>query len=162
MVTVEVITEELKAGAETHSYIDNALAVLGDGIPVVSPASSTTQGESELRKSLDPGEAQALAVAAVTDGLIVTDDGDRRTTAKQRGLDLTGSIGLLVRFLDNDRLSAATADTDLKRWIDEAGFRSHPAISNTFSIDTISAKSIPTLSAQKSLRRYPVGLSTTQ
>ena len=106
MVTVEVITEELKAGAETHSYIDNALTVLGDGIPVVSPASSTTQGKSELRKSLDPGEAQALAVAAVTDEPIFTDDGDGRTTAKQRGLDLTGSIGLLVRFVDTDALGS--------------------------------------------------------
>jgi len=124
VVTVEAVEEELKAGVETHSYIDNALAVLGDEIPVISPASSATQVESELLESLDPGEAQAVAVAAVTDGLVVTDDGDARTTAKQRSLDLTGSIGLLVRFVDNDRLSAATADTYLKRWIDEAGFRS--------------------------------------
>jgi predicted nucleic acid-binding protein len=119
MVTVEVITGELKAGAETHSYIDNALAVLGDGIPVVSPASSTTQGKSELRKSLDPGEAQALAVAAVTDGLIVTDDGDGRTTAKQRGLDLTGSIGLLVRFVDTDALGTEVAETVPCRVVDD-------------------------------------------
>ena len=106
MVTVEVITGELKAGAETHPYIDNALAVLGDEIPVISPASSAAQIEAELRKSLDPGGAQALAVATVTDGLIVTDDGDGRTTAKQRGLDLTGSIGLLVRFVDTDALGS--------------------------------------------------------
>ncbi len=37
---------------------------------------------------------------------------------------LTGSIGLLVRFVDSDDITAATADDYLKRWIDDAGFRS--------------------------------------
>ena len=124
VVTVEAVEEELSTGAETHSYIDHALAVLGDEIPVISPASSATQIEAELLESLDPGEAQALAVAAVGDGLVVTDDGDARTAAKQRGIDLTGSIGVLVRSVDNDRLSVSTADSYLKRWIDDGGFRS--------------------------------------
>jgi len=124
VVTVEAVDEELRAGAETHSYIDHALAVLGEEIPVISPTSSATQIEAELLESLDPGEAQALAVAAVGDGLFVTDDGDARTAAKQRGIDLTGSIGVLVRSVDNDRLSVSTADSYLKQWIDDAGFRS--------------------------------------
>lgn len=37
---------------------------------------------------------------------------------------MTGSIGLLVRFIDDDQLSIATADSYLTRWIDKAGFRS--------------------------------------
>ena len=37
---------------------------------------------------------------------------------------LTGSIGLLVRFVEGDRIGAATADDYPKSWIDEAGFRS--------------------------------------
>ena len=124
VVTVEAVDEELRAGAETHSYIDHALAVLGEEIPVISPTSSATQIEAELLESLDPGEAQALAVAAVGNGLVVTDDGDARTAAKQRGIDLTGSIGVLVRSVGNDRLSVSTADSYLKQWIDDAGFRS--------------------------------------
>ena len=56
--------------------------------------------------------------------MVVTDDGDARTTANQRGVDLTGSIGPLVRFVENGHISAETADGYLKRWIDEAGFRS--------------------------------------
>lgn len=60
----------------------------------------------------------------VADGMIITDDGDARTTAKQRDVGMTGSIGLLVRFVEDSQISAATADEYLKRWVDEAGLRS--------------------------------------
>ena len=39
-------------------------------------------------------------------------------------MPVTGSIGLLVRFVEDGDLTAETADTFLERWIDEAGFRS--------------------------------------
>lgn len=124
LVTVNAVQRELEDGAETHLYIEHALAVLDDGIPVISPSSSAEQLEEELLEKLDPGEAQALAVAEAADGTVVTDDGDARVTANQRGVGLTGSIGLLVRFVEDDYITAATADEYLKRWIDEAGFRS--------------------------------------
>lgn len=124
LVTVNAVHRELEDGAETHLYIEHALAVLDDGIPVISPSSSAEQLEEELLEKLDPGEAQALAVAEAADGTVVTDDGDARVTANQRGVGLTGSIGLLVRFVEDDYITAATADEYLKRWIDEAGFRS--------------------------------------
>jgi len=124
LVTVDAVREELEAGAETHPYINRALAILGEEIPVIAPSASAEKLEEQLLESLDPGEAQALAVAEVADGIVVTDDGDARTTAKQRGVDLTGSIGLLVRFVEGGHISAETADRYLKRWIDEAGFRS--------------------------------------
>jgi len=124
LVTVDAVREELEAGAETHPYINRALAILGEEIPVIASCASAETLEEQLLESLDPGEAQALAVAEVADGIVVTDDGDARTTAKQRGVDLTGSIGLLVRFVEGGHISAETADRYLKRWIDEAGFRS--------------------------------------
>ncbi|TKX87953.1 twitching motility protein PilT [Halorubrum sp. SS5] len=124
LVTVTAVERELEDGAGTHLYIEHALAVLDDGIPVISPSSSAEQLEEELLGKLDPGEAQALAVAEAADGTVVTDDGDTRVTANQRGVELTGSIGLLVRFVEDDYITAATADEYLKRWIDEAGFRS--------------------------------------
>lgn len=65
-----------------------------------------------------------MAVTEVTNGMVVTDDGDARAIAKQRDVALTGSIGLLVRFVEDSQISAGTADEYLKRWIDEAGFRS--------------------------------------
>lgn len=124
VVTVDVVREEVETGIGTHPYLDRASAALGEEIPVVDPSDETQQLETRLSETLDPGEAQALAVAEQTNGTLVTDDGDARTTAVERGVDVTGSIGLLVRFVENDRLSAQTADWYLKRWIDEAGFRS--------------------------------------
>lgn len=124
LVTADAVQEELEAGAETHRYLERAVAVLGEEIPVFSPHSSGVEAEETLLETLDPGEAQAVAVAEATDGLVVTDDGDARTIAEERGVAVTGSIGLLVRFVEDDQISVETADEYLKRWIDEAGFRS--------------------------------------
>ncbi len=124
LVTVDAVRDELEAGAETHPYLKDAVIALREEIPVISPSSSAQELEAEFLETLDPGEAQALAVAKAVDGVVVTDDGDARATAKQRGIQLTGSIGLLVRFVEAGHISAATADEYLKRWIDEGGFRS--------------------------------------
>lgn len=124
LMTVDAVQKELEDGAETHLYLEHALAMLGEEIPVITLPSSAEVLEENLLETLDPGEAQALAVAEAADGMVITDDGDARTTSKRRGVDLTGSIGLLVRFVENDQISADTADEYLKRWIDEAGFRS--------------------------------------
>ena len=124
LVTVAAVRTELEEGTETHPYLEHALAVLGEEIPVLTPSSPTEAVEEKLLQTLDPGEAQALAIAAVADGTIITDDGDARTTAKQRDVGVTGSIGLLVRFVEDGHISAATADEYLKRWVNEAGFRS--------------------------------------
>jgi predicted nucleic acid-binding protein len=132
LVTVDAVQREVEDGAETHSYIEHALTVLETEIPVIAPPAPAASVEEQLLESLDPGEAQALAVADVTDGLLVTDDGDARATAARRDVDVTGSIGLLVRFVEDDHISAETADEYLKRWIDEAGFRSPARDFDTF------------------------------
>ena len=124
VVTVAAVREELEDGAENHPYLTSGIAALDAGIPVFSLSDTEGETETALLKTLDPGEAQALAVAEIADGIFVTDDGDARRTAKQRDVEITGSIGLLVRFVDNGRISSETADSHLKRWIDEAGFRS--------------------------------------
>lgn len=124
LVTVDAVRAEIDAGTKTHPYLARALTVLETDIPVVTPSEKAATLETQLLETLDPGEAQALAVAEATDGLLVTDDGDARATATDRGVALTGSIGLLVRFVDTDYIAAETADDYLKHWIDDAGFRS--------------------------------------
>ena len=123
-VTVDVVRDELDAGAETHPYIENVLTVLGEWLPVITPSGQAETLEAQFLDTLDPGEAQVLAVAEAAEGTVGTDDGDARTAATKRGLDLTGSIGLLVRSVEDGHISAQTADEYLKRWIEEAGFRS--------------------------------------
>jgi predicted nucleic acid-binding protein len=132
LVTVPAVRTELEDGVETHSYLANALTVLEEDIPVAELSSQAQTLEATFLERLDPGEAQALAVAETVDGTVITDDGDARATATQRDISLTGSIGLLVRFVENDMISAATADTYLKRWIDEAGFHSPAREFETF------------------------------
>jgi len=124
VVTVAAVERELESGVETHSYLDMALAALDTTVPVVAPSPAAARIEAELREMLDPGETQALAVADAIDGTIVTDDGDAREIARRREVAVTGSIGVLVRAVESDDVDAETADTYLKRWIDEAGFRS--------------------------------------
>ena len=132
LVTVPAARTDLEDGVATHSYLTNALAAIEETIPIVEPSAEVQTLEATLLETLDPGEAQALAVAEAVDGVVVTDDGDARTTANQRDISLTGSIGLLVRFVEDDRISAKTADTYLKRWIDEAGFHSPARDFNAF------------------------------
>lgn len=124
LVTVDAVQTELDEGSETHRYLEGALDVLEDEIPVITPCSPAQKLEEQLLETLDSGEAQALAVAEAAEGMVVTDDGDARAIANERRIGLTGSIGLLVRFVENDRITVDTADAYLKRWIDEAGFRS--------------------------------------
>jgi len=124
LVTVPAVRDELEAGTETHPYLEHALNALDDDIAVYTLSAEATDVENNPLETLDPGEAQALASAEATDGTVVTDDGDARATANRRGIDLTGSIGILVRSVEDERISAETADRYLKRWIDEAGFRS--------------------------------------
>ncbi len=135
LITVEAVQEELEAGVETHPYIEHALSVLGAEIPVINPSGTAQQLEEQLLESLDPGEAQALAVAEAEDGTLITDDGDARSIAEQRGVELTGSIGVLVRVVEDGHITAETADEYLKRWIDAAGFRS-PARDIDVFLDT--------------------------
>lgn len=123
VVTVDAVRRELEEGSETHSYLDVALEVFDNELPVVSPSAPARSTEEELCKTLDPGEAQALAVAEAADETVVTDDGDARDMANHRDIRLTGSTGLLVRFIDRGMLAEEVADDYLKRWIDEAGFR---------------------------------------
>jgi len=131
-VTVESVRTELEAGSDTHPYLTRAVAFLDEDIPVLLPTPPAEQLEEELLETLDPGEAQALAVTAETDGVLVTDDGDARAEAKQRDVTVTGSIGLLVRFIDMDAITIETADRYLKYWIDEAGFRAPARNIETF------------------------------
>lgn len=51
------------------------------------------------------------------EGTLATDDLQAREHATDRDIPLTGSVGLLVRFVIIDDLTAADADTILHQWI---------------------------------------------
>lgn len=121
--TVPIVRDEIEDGIRTHPYLERAAARIGSGVPVVSLTEAERSLESRFRTWIDPGEAQALAVAANRRGTPVTDDGDARSIARERDVSFTGSIGVLLRAIDWKLVDERTPDRWLKRWIDEKGFR---------------------------------------
>lgn len=121
--TVPEVENELRSGVESHPYLQRALDSLEETILVVELDESTQERASELRARLDAGEAEAFAVADRHDGTLVTDDGPARALARESGVAVTGSIGVLIRSIDEGRISESHADGWLKRWIDETAYR---------------------------------------
>jgi len=54
----------------------------------------------------------------------VTDDDPARRRAGKLGVEVTGSLGILVRAIEQDWLTVNEADEKLARWIDESGYHS--------------------------------------
>ena len=111
--TVPAVQHELERGqkvgyTDLHRAVDSLEA--GD-IEIVAEASDRLQHDyPDVRDQLDPGEAEALVAARLTDGTLVTDDNPARTLADSHDVPVTGSIGLLVRGIVIGELSVETAD----------------------------------------------------
>jgi hypothetical protein len=62
---------------------------------------------AHLHRILDAGEAEAITLATeLPRSLLLLDDADGRETARQMGLDSTGTIGVLLRAKRVGKLSA--------------------------------------------------------
>lgn len=121
--TVPEVRRELRSGADSYPHLQAAIDDIGEAIPVVEGDEDVQAKTVDLQPRLDPGEAQAFAVADTHDGTLVTDDGPARTFARENDVPVTGSIGVLVRAVEADRASESEADGWLKRWVDETDFR---------------------------------------
>lgn len=121
--TVPVVREELRDGVADHPYLQSALDTLNDGIPVATVSETVANRESVVGAHLDPGEAQAFALADAHDGRLLTDDGDARSFAKEQGVRVVGSVGVLLAAIDAGRVEEATADGWLSTRIDDIGYR---------------------------------------
>ena len=64
--------------------------------------------------SLDRGEAEAIVLASVRNGLLIIDDGEGRKAARQLGLKITGTIGILLLASKERKLDLISALDDLK------------------------------------------------
>lgn len=83
----------------------------------------------ELRLALEysqrfgAGEAEAMAIARTRNWVFASDDGSARRFATERGIRLTGTLGILVKAVKSEILSLSAADAIHARMIDE-GYRS--------------------------------------
>ena len=122
LCAVPVVRKELKHGVDDHPYLQSALDVLVDEIPVATVSDTVANREAIVGEHLDPGEAQAFALADAHDGRLLTDDGDARSFAKDQGVTVIGSVGVLLAAIDAGKIDEATADEWLSTWIDEIGY----------------------------------------
>ncbi|HKI05503.1 MAG TPA: DUF3368 domain-containing protein [Thermoanaerobaculia bacterium] len=74
-----------------------------------------TDGEqiqaNELREYLQAGEAACIAVAASRGGLVLTDDGTARRVAASLQVEISGTIGVLVRLCEREILALEQGDS---------------------------------------------------
>ena len=120
--TVPVVCEELQNGVSDHPYLQSALDILEQEIPIASISDTVANREAVVSAHLDPGEAQAFALADAHDGRLLTDDGDARSFAKDQGVTVVGSVGVLLAAIDAGQIDEATADEWLATWIDEISY----------------------------------------
>jgi len=119
---VPVVRGELRNGVDDHPYLQSALDSLDTEIPVATISDTVANREAVVRDHLDPGEAQAFALADAHDGRLLTDDGDARSFAKDQGVAVIGSVGVLLAAIDAGKIDNSTADEWLSTWIDEIGY----------------------------------------
>ena len=92
---------------------------MGSYVPI---SDTVANREAIVSDHLDPGEAQAFALADAHGGRLLTDDGDARSFAKDQGVTVVGSVGVLLAAIDAGKIDEATADEWLSTWIDEIGY----------------------------------------
>lgn len=100
VVLIPAVADELAAGIEAgHNSPAGALEVVTVG----------SEPSERICEQLDYGEAYACDAAATLNGTVATDDFAVRTLADAEGIDLTGSVGLLLELIARGALTAASS-----------------------------------------------------
>ena len=120
-VVVPAVRDELEQGRQFgHDYLTTATDAFGEGLRVGDRPQEAETGQ--LRERLDAGEAEALRAAIEHDGTLATDDLAARRLANDRGVPVTGSVGLLVLGIERERIDSDTANEWLDTWRDVRGY----------------------------------------
>ncbi|TVR57801.1 MAG: twitching motility protein PilT [Spirochaetaceae bacterium] len=122
----EQVRAELAAGRiRGYSELEVVERALAEG--TILPTEPMTMLESELfvelLRTLGSGEASCLALARHRGGVVVTDDRTARSCCAERGVPVTGSIGILKALCIDRSITSEDADAILSRMVD-AGFYS--------------------------------------
>jgi predicted nucleic acid-binding protein len=84
-------------------------------LAVIEPTGTEQLHASKLRGSVGTGEAACIAILVARGGLLLTDDGPARHLAASLGVDLSGTIGVLVKLLQRKVLNLEEGDALLQR-----------------------------------------------
>lgn len=120
LITPEVLDEVSDGVVAGFTDLHTIEAAVAAGR--LTGAASLAAGERvlyrELLETLSPGEASCIASARARGGIVVTDDRAARARCEERGLAITGTIGILLACTRDGTLSAAEGDATLQAMID--------------------------------------------
>ena len=98
-----------------------ALGVLPAGdwgwLPLLRPNAAEARQAKRFQQRLDLGEAGCLAIAVSRNAMLLTDDRAARSMAVGLGIQVSGTLGVLVKLVDLGHLSDEKADSLLERMI---------------------------------------------
>ncbi len=117
--TVEEAYAELQAGIQLGKLPPCDWSWL----PVLRLSESERAAYECLRERLNVGESACLALATARGCRVLTDDRDAREIVGQMQVPVSGTLGLLVRLVDQEHLTFSEADRLLRHMI-AAGYRS--------------------------------------
>jgi predicted nucleic acid-binding protein len=117
-ITPDVLTE-YTAGVQAAGLPAN----IWDCLPVLTLTASEIALALGLSHRLGAGERSCLAVAISRGALFATDDEDARRHVKRTNIPVVGTVGILIRNIQQNRLSLSDAQSCLDTMI-SAGYRS--------------------------------------
>jgi len=109
----QAVAEEIAEGMHRKKIPTATL----DWLPVVGLSPEEQWFAERLRTRLGAGEADSLAVASIRGWTLATDDRDARRVAAQFQVAVTGTIGILVRLVEEGILDLEKAETILDQMI---------------------------------------------
>jgi predicted nucleic acid-binding protein len=116
-------TAEVMAEYQHGASLSRVPAQAWSKLPIVSLSETERSLADSLSSRLGAGERTCLAVAYERHGLFVSDDLDARLSAQRLGLEITGTLGVLVLSVKRKLLSRQAANDALTTMI-ASGYRS--------------------------------------
>lgn len=92
-------------------------------LTVIEPTDAERLHATELRDRAGAGEAACIAILVSRGGLLLTDDGPARRLAVALGVELSGTIGALIKLLRREIFSLEEGDALLREMM-ARGYRS--------------------------------------
>ncbi len=124
VVTMEVLNEILAGISCGYTGLQPIVgAVQNDAVGQKTMSWNERRAYAELLVNLGSGEASCLACAQVNGGVVATDDKVARGFCGERGVAVTGTLGILLAACQDGGIGFDDADATLQRTIDK-GFYS--------------------------------------
>lgn len=105
-VTVRAVMDELTEGVR----LERLPSIDWSGVPVIELTPDEQASADMFGERLGRGEAECIALAQSRQWMVLTDDRDARTVARESGIIVSGTLGALMNLVEVGILSMRQAD----------------------------------------------------